>query len=242
MRAAKIAVEIRFVVAYWPRSRAGCGGVRGGQEAAPLSTPASLLASTTFRGAGRTVPEPVSPSADRTARPRRRSYSDVVSEHAPDTARVVPFAPARSMPPQQAPSAERAAPSGPTARQERLWRDVIGGVLRRERHAQRRTLRDVADAARISLPYLSELERGRKEASSEVLAAAARALSLTLADLLALAHRELHRPAPEEEKEEAARGTSVLCVTSRPPQRSALPGGRTDRTGRGAPDGVLLAA
>jgi transcriptional regulator with XRE-family HTH domain len=76
---------------------------------------------------------------------------------------------------------------------EPLWRHVVGEVLRRERLAQERTLKDVSDAARISMPYLSELERGRKEASSEVLAAAARALGLGLADLLALAQAELIR-------------------------------------------------
>ncbi|WST81772.1 helix-turn-helix transcriptional regulator [Streptomyces sp. NBC_01136] len=69
----------------------------------------------------------------------------------------------------------------------------MGDVLRRERLAQERTLKDVADAARISMPYLSELERGRKEASSEVLAAAARALGLGLGDLLSLAQDELTR-------------------------------------------------
>ncbi|MCX5555045.1 helix-turn-helix transcriptional regulator [Streptomyces sp. NBC_00038] len=69
----------------------------------------------------------------------------------------------------------------------------MGDVLRRERLAQERTLKDVADAARISMPYLSELERGRKEASSEVLAAAARALGLGLTDLLSLAQDELTR-------------------------------------------------
>lgn len=69
----------------------------------------------------------------------------------------------------------------------------MGDVLRRERLAQERTLKDVSDAARISMPYLSELERGRKEASSEILAAAARALGLGLADLLALAQAELIR-------------------------------------------------
>ncbi|GAA5046889.1 helix-turn-helix domain-containing protein [Streptomyces similanensis] len=76
---------------------------------------------------------------------------------------------------------------------EPLWRDLVGDVLRRERLAQERTLKDVADAARISMPYLSEVERGRKEASSEVLAAAAQALGLGLGDLLALAHGELVR-------------------------------------------------
>lgn len=66
-------------------------------------------------------------------------------------------------------------------------------MLRRQRLAQERTLKDVAEAARISMPYLSELERGRKEASSEVLAAAAHALGLGLGDLLSLAQGELAR-------------------------------------------------
>ncbi|WUU18383.1 helix-turn-helix transcriptional regulator [Streptomyces sp. NBC_00663] len=66
-------------------------------------------------------------------------------------------------------------------------------MLRRERLAQERTLKDVADAARISMPYLSEVERGRKEASSEVLAAAAQALGLGLGDLLGRAQGELLR-------------------------------------------------
>ncbi|MEW2029923.1 helix-turn-helix domain-containing protein [Streptomyces roseifaciens] len=76
---------------------------------------------------------------------------------------------------------------------EPLWRNVVGDVLRRERLAQKRTLKDVADAGRISMPYLSEVERGRKEASSEVLAAAAKALGLSLAELLALVQAELIR-------------------------------------------------
>ena len=74
---------------------------------------------------------------------------------------------------------------------EPLWRDLIGEVLRRERQAQERTLQEVADAARISMPYLSELERGRKEGSSEILAAAARALGLRLSDLISLAYSRL---------------------------------------------------
>lgn len=103
----------------------------------------------------------------------------MVSSHAPNQARVIPLRPATAAP---APAAK-----------EPLWRHVVGDVLRRERLAQERTLKNVADAARISMPYLSELERGRKEASSEVLAAAARALGLGLADLLALAQGELTR-------------------------------------------------
>ncbi|MEW1756282.1 helix-turn-helix transcriptional regulator [Streptomyces cyaneofuscatus] len=85
-----------------------------------------------------------------------------------------------------------AAP-GPAPAREPLWRDLVGDVLRRERLSQERTLKDVADAARISMAYLSEVERGRKEASSEVLAAAARALGLSLADVLALTQGELIR-------------------------------------------------
>ncbi|MFC5144022.1 helix-turn-helix domain-containing protein [Streptomyces aureoversilis] len=84
----------------------------------------------------------------------------------------------------------RPAPARPS---EPLWRNVVGDVLRRERLAQKRTLKDVADAGRISMPYLSEVERGRKEASSEVLAAAAKALGLSLAELLALVQAELIR-------------------------------------------------
>lgn len=85
------------------------------------------------------------------------------------------------------------APAAPKEPKEPLWRDLVGDVLRRERLAQERTLKDVADAARISMPYLSEVERGRKEASSEVLAAAAHALGLGLGDLLSLAQSELTR-------------------------------------------------
>jgi transcriptional regulator with XRE-family HTH domain len=64
-------------------------------------------------------------------------------------------------------------------------------VLRRSRLEQRRTLTDVARAARVSMPYLSEVERGRKEASSEVLAAICDALLIELTDLLAEAGRDL---------------------------------------------------
>jgi transcriptional regulator with XRE-family HTH domain len=77
-----------------------------------------------------------------------------------------------------------------------LLRRVIGSVLRRIRLRQGRTLREVAEAAGVSLPYLSEVERGRKEASSEVLAAICRALGLRLADLLDEVRDELARSEP----------------------------------------------
>ncbi|WP_420849169.1 helix-turn-helix domain-containing protein [Parafrankia soli] len=75
-------------------------------------------------------------------------------------------------------------------------RRLIGAVLRRLRQAQGRTLRDVAEAAQVSMPYLSEVERGRKEASSEVLAAICRALDIRLVDLLAEVMTELARYEP----------------------------------------------
>jgi transcriptional regulator with XRE-family HTH domain len=63
-----------------------------------------------------------------------------------------------------------------------LWREVSGGVLRDERRRQGRTLADVAGRAGMSVQHLSEVERGRKEASSEMLAAAAGSLGLGLAE------------------------------------------------------------
>jgi transcriptional regulator with XRE-family HTH domain len=80
---------------------------------------------------------------------------------------------------------ERLRPSRP------LLRTTLGEVLRRTRLDQGRTLADVARSARVSMPYLSELERGRKEASSEVLAAICEALRIELADLLAEVGRDL---------------------------------------------------
>jgi transcriptional regulator with XRE-family HTH domain len=65
-----------------------------------------------------------------------------------------------------------------------LMREAIGASLRRIRTARRRTLRDVSRRARVSLGYLSEVERGRKEPSSELLAAICEALDIALADLL----------------------------------------------------------
>ncbi|MEP1124710.1 MAG: helix-turn-helix transcriptional regulator [Ilumatobacter sp.] len=63
-------------------------------------------------------------------------------------------------------------------------RDVVGGVLRDERLDQDRTLADVAREAAVSLPYLSEVERGIKDVSSDVLGAICDALDLPLADVL----------------------------------------------------------
>lgn len=65
-----------------------------------------------------------------------------------------------------------------------LLRKVIGDVLRARRLAQHRTLREVSTAANVSLGYLSEIERGHKEASSELLASICDALGTGLSDVL----------------------------------------------------------
>ena len=65
-----------------------------------------------------------------------------------------------------------------------VLRTLIGEALRTTRLRQDRTLREVSVAARVSLGYLSEVERGQKEASSELLASICRALGVRLSDVL----------------------------------------------------------
>ena len=72
-----------------------------------------------------------------------------------------------------------------------LLREVIGDVLRQARTSQGRTLREVSNSARVSLGYLSEVERGRKEASSELLNAICTALDVPLSRVLCDAGTEL---------------------------------------------------
>jgi len=72
-----------------------------------------------------------------------------------------------------------------------LLREAIGGSLRRARTDRRRTLREVSRQARVSLGYLSEVERGVKEASSELLASICEALDIALPDLLTAAAEEM---------------------------------------------------
>jgi len=74
-----------------------------------------------------------------------------------------------------------------------LLREVIGDVLRRARVTQGRTLREVSDSARVSLGYLSEVERGRKEASSELLSAICGALEVPLSRVLSEAGEKMAR-------------------------------------------------
>lgn len=85
-------------------------------------------------------------------------------------------------------------PAPDPAPREPLWREVVGAVLRDERHRAERTLADVAGAAGVSTQYLSEVERGRKEPSSEVLGAVAGALGLRLVDLTGRVTQRVARP------------------------------------------------
>ncbi|WP_448609626.1 helix-turn-helix domain-containing protein [Geodermatophilus sp. URMC 60] len=131
-----------------------------------------------------------------------------------------------------------------------LLRTQLGTTLRGHRLRQRRTLRDVSGAARVSLGYLSEVERGQKEASSELLASICDALDVELADLLAEVSLGLRgdvrvRPlvpasgaagVPAEEVAEAASGEQPAAEPA-----LALVGAPARAAGRPA-DAVSLAA
>ena len=77
-----------------------------------------------------------------------------------------------------------------------LMRHAIGGALRRIRLARGLTLRDLSQLSRVSIPYLSEIERGRKEASSEILATICRVFDMTLVDLVDAVSDELRMIQP----------------------------------------------
>ena len=86
-----------------------------------------------------------------------------------------------------------------------LLRRLLGDALRRQRLRQQRTLRDVSADARVSLGYLSEVERGQKEASSELLSSICEALGVNLSQVL----REV---SDELETLEVAAGLSPALV------------------------------
>jgi hypothetical protein len=92
----------------------------------------------------------------------------------------------------------------PESRRDVGLRDVIGEVLRDERKHQERTLADVAQEAAVSVQYLSEVERGRKDVSSDLLEAMYGALGLDLAEVLERATDRL--------RIEACRGGSMLLA------------------------------
>jgi DNA-binding XRE family transcriptional regulator len=81
---------------------------------------------------------------------------------------------------------------------EPLWREVLGSRLRELRRERQEKLTETAGRAGISPQYLSEVERGRKEPSSEMIAALAGAFGLTLIDLTTLVTEDLRRQAPQQ--------------------------------------------
>ena len=81
-----------------------------------------------------------------------------------------------------------------------LFRRLLGEVLRSQRMRQGRTLREISADARVSLGYISEIERGQKEASSELLASLCDALEVPLSDVL----REVSDTVAVEEQRIAA--------------------------------------
>jgi transcriptional regulator with XRE-family HTH domain len=133
---------------------------------------------------------------------------------------------------------ERTAPvegaaASPLAGQETamtLLRTQLGNTLRGHRQSQRRTLRDVSGAARVSLGYLSEVERGQKEASSELLASICDALDLELADLLAEVSLELR-----EARVGAGGAVRPLAPTADAPAAEAQPAATEEQTAASQP-------
>jgi transcriptional regulator with XRE-family HTH domain len=120
-----------------------------------------------------------------------------------------------------------------------LLRTLVGEVLRRHRQEQRRTLAEVAGAACVSVPYLSEVERGRKEPSSEILAAVCDSLRIELSDLLAEVGQELtadRAPVLQLDAARLARRVTPPAYRVTPPAHRVTP--PTNRSG----DVVLLAA
>jgi transcriptional regulator with XRE-family HTH domain len=107
-----------------------------------------------------------------------------------------------------------------------LLRQLLGDVLRQLRLRQGRTLREVSAAARVSLGYLSEVERGQKEASSELLASICKALGVPLSHVLRdvsdqLALAELQQEpvmagAPEHERINGAERISADSIPATP--------------------------
>ena len=96
-----------------------------------------------------------------------------------------------------------------------VLRQVVGETLRGLRLRQRRTLREVAASARVSLGYLSEVERGQKEPSSELLAAIANALEVELSELFGEVTTVLRR------QERLAAGSAVGHLAAIPGAGSA---------------------
>ena len=96
-----------------------------------------------------------------------------------------------------------------------LMREVIGDILRRARVDQGRTLREVSDSARVSLGYLSEVERGRKEPSSELLGSICGALDIPLSRVLIDAGDRLARTEKVADQKLATVGTANIDASTK---------------------------
>jgi transcriptional regulator with XRE-family HTH domain len=95
---------------------------------------------------------------------------------------------------------------------EPLWREVLGSRLRALRTERAETLAKTAERAGISPQYLSEIERGRKEPSSEMIAALAGALDTTLADLTTHVTEDLRAQRASAERAAQASSAPVLLA------------------------------
>lgn len=106
-----------------------------------------------------------------------------------------------------------------------LLRRVLGDTLRGQRLRQRRTLREVSSTARVSLGYLSEIERGQKEASSELLAAICDALGVRLSDVLREVSDSMYRSEVSVRRVPAVprRELAGVGAGSQPPKVPQLP-------------------
>lgn len=128
----------------------------------------------------RTLPgDPVCLQRNRNSLPAARSYADGMAERA----NVYPLR--RELKPEPRP--QRPLPAEP------LWREVLGQRLHTLRSDRQETLSETAGRAGISPQYLSEIERGRKEPSSEMIAALAGALGITLTGLTEQVAGDLRR-------------------------------------------------
>jgi transcriptional regulator with XRE-family HTH domain len=110
-----------------------------------------------------------------------------------------------------------------------LLRRLLGDVLRRQRQRQGRTLREVSSSARVSLGYLSEVERGQKEASSELLSAICDALDVRMSELmrevsdeLALAELARSAAATEPVPTPVRPRLNSVSVSGVPPERVTI--------------------
>jgi transcriptional regulator with XRE-family HTH domain len=133
-----------------------------------------------------------------------------------------------------------------------LLRTQLGNTLRGHRLRQRRTLRDVSGRARVSLGYLSEVERGQKEASSELLASICDALELELADLLAEVSDSLRggatpapaavRPLAPSDREEPEAAQPATPAPAAEPALALVGAGSSARSAQRRGEAVSLAA